>query len=109
GWPPGQVNGSASAETSWNENVSDEYTPPSARGAAPIIGQSVTTTGEKRGLNRLRTDEVGISMPMALALIAMAVTIALLAAPAIRHWRETTPPPPAPVRASWVAPPGLDV
>lgn len=55
------------------------------------------------------TDEAGISMPTALAVVAMAMTIALLSAPAIRHWRETAPPPPAPVRAAWVAPPGLEV
>lgn len=48
-------------------------------------------------------------MPMALAVVAMTMTIALLAAPAIRHWRETTPPPPAPVRAAWLARPGLEV
>ena len=48
-------------------------------------------------------------MPMALAVVAMTMIIALLAAPASRHWRETTPPPPASVRAAWLAPPGLGV
>jgi Tol biopolymer transport system component len=48
-------------------------------------------------------------MPAALAVVAMAMTIALLAAPAMRHWREIAVPPPAAVRAAWVAPPGLEV
>lgn len=48
-------------------------------------------------------------MPAALAVVAMAMTIALLAAPAMRHWREIAVPPPAAVRAAWVAPDGLEV
>jgi Tol biopolymer transport system component len=63
----------------------------------------------RSGVGRTHTDEAGISMPMALAVVAMTMTIALLAAPAIRHWRETAPPPPASVRAAWLAPPGLEV
>ncbi len=72
--------------------MSDEYKPP----RSPVWCSA-------------HTDEAGISKPAAIAVIAMVMTIALLAAPAVHHWRETDPPPPAPVRAAWVPPPGLDV
>lgn len=43
---------------------------------------------------------------------AASVLAALLAVPAVRHWREQPPPPPPapdPLRAAWTAPVGLDI
>src|SRR5687767_8676311 len=41
-----------------------------------------------------------------------ALVAALLAVPAIRHWRErppAPPPPPQPLRAAWVPPEGVEI
>lgn len=39
----------------------------------------------------------------------LAVLLSITVGPALRHWRERPPPPPAPIRATWTAPPGLVV
>lgn len=37
----------------------------------------------------------------------LAVLLGITAVPAVRHWRERPPQPPAPIRATWTAPSGL--
>jgi Tol biopolymer transport system component len=42
-------------------------------------------------------------------LVALTTALAALGVPAIRHWRERPPAPPAPLRASWVPPSELAI
>lgn len=47
--------------------------------------------------------------PLTAAVIAtLGLAVVILSIPAMRHWREVPPPPPAPLRGQWSAPAGLE-